>query len=81
MPDGVWYVGRPSHWGNPFDDADVYRRWLGDEGEIYWLYLSKERKWILDHIDELRGRDLACWCKPGYPYHADVLLELANKTK
>jgi hypothetical protein len=27
---------------------------------------------------ELRGRDLACWCKPGEPCHADVLLELAN---
>jgi hypothetical protein len=29
-------------------------------------------------IDELRGKDLACWCEPGEPCHADVLLELAN---
>lgn len=27
---------------------------------------------------ELRGKNLACWCKPGDPCHADVLLELAN---
>lgn len=27
---------------------------------------------------ELRGKDLACWCKPGAPCHADVLLEVAN---
>ncbi len=27
---------------------------------------------------ELRGRSLACWCKPGAPCHADVLLEVAN---
>ncbi|HZX85691.1 MAG TPA: DUF4326 domain-containing protein [Reyranella sp.] len=27
---------------------------------------------------ELRGKNLACWCKPGTPCHADVLLELAN---
>lgn len=27
----------------------------------------------------LRGRNLACWCKPGTPCHADVLLELANR--
>lgn len=27
---------------------------------------------------ELAGRDLACWCHPGDPCHADVLLELAN---
>jgi hypothetical protein len=28
---------------------------------------------------ELRGKNLACWCKPGEPCHADVLLELANR--
>ena len=27
---------------------------------------------------DLAGRDLACWCKPDQPCHADVLLELAN---
>lgn len=27
---------------------------------------------------ELRGRNLACWCRPGDPCHADALLELAN---
>ena len=26
----------------------------------------------------LRGRDLACWCAPGLPCHADVLLSAAN---
>lgn len=28
---------------------------------------------------ELRGKNLACWCKPGEPCHADVLLALANE--
>lgn len=28
---------------------------------------------------ELRGKDLACWCKEGQPCHADILLELANQ--
>lgn len=27
---------------------------------------------------QLAGRDLACWCPPDQPCHADVLLELAN---
>jgi hypothetical protein len=27
---------------------------------------------------ELAGRDLACWCAPGSPCHADVLLEIAG---
>ena len=31
------------------------------------------------HLEDLRGKDLACWCEPGSPCHADVLIELANK--
>lgn len=27
----------------------------------------------------IRGKDLMCWCKPGDPCHADVLLEMANQ--
>jgi hypothetical protein len=27
---------------------------------------------------ELAGKNLACWCRPDQPCHADVLLELAN---
>lgn len=30
-------------------------------------------------LENLRGKNLACWCKPGDPCHADVLLELANR--
>lgn len=33
---------------------------------------------MADDLHELRGKDLVCWCKPGEPCHADVLLELAN---
>lgn len=30
-------------------------------------------------IDELRGKNLACWCRVGLPCHGDVLLRMANK--
>lgn len=40
--------------------------------------LAARRDLILTRLPDLRGRDLACWCKPGCPCHADVLLELAN---
>ena len=30
-------------------------------------------------VDELRGKDLACWCPLDQPCHADVLIELAKK--
>lgn len=35
---------------------------------------------ILLHADlsELKGKDLACWCKEGEMCHADVLIKLAN---
>jgi len=32
-------------------------------------------------LDELRGKNLACWCAPGAPCHADVLLDLANRPR
>lgn len=32
-----------------------------------------------EQLPSLRGKNLACWCKPGSPCHADVLLELANQ--
>jgi|JI10StandDraft_1071094.scaffolds.fasta_scaffold157590_1 hypothetical protein len=35
----------------------------------------ERRAWIKA---DLRGKNLACWCKPGEPCHADVLLEIAN---
>ena len=30
-------------------------------------------------FEELRGKDLACWCPLDEPCHADVLLEWANR--
>lgn len=29
-------------------------------------------------IEELRGKDLCCWCPLDRPCHADILLEIAN---
>jgi len=34
---------------------------------------------VNDISTALRGHDLSCWCPPGQPCHADVLLELANQ--
>ena len=72
-PDAV-YVGRPTKWGNPFSVA----RWGRDQA------IAKYRAWLQDRIwagnrdpEELRGKDLVCWCKPA-PCHADILLEVAN---
>ena len=34
---------------------------------------------MMESIEELRGKNLSCWCKVGEPCHADFLLELANR--
>lgn len=34
---------------------------------------------IREAIDDLRGKNLACWCALDAPCHADVLLEIANR--
>jgi hypothetical protein len=41
-------------------------------------YRRHARGFDKNALAALRGKDLACWCPPGQPCHADVLLELAN---
>ncbi len=90
MPPGTVYVGRPSRWGNPFAIAEfgeekalgLFNAWIkGHAMEITprVLELIEGRERPL--LDDLRGKDLACWCSLDRPCHADVLLELANATK
>lgn len=77
-PNGlpIVYVGRPSKWGNP------YR--IGVDGnreqvlKKYREYLMANPGIVEDARNELRGKNLACWCKPGEDCHADILLEIAN---
>lgn len=48
---------------------------------FYRIWLSKHiGSYIYESaIKELRGKNLACWCKEGEPCHGDVLLEIANR--
>jgi hypothetical protein len=76
LPAGAVYVGRPTKWGNPFRPGPGLSR----ERMIakFRAYFRKRRD-LIAALGELRGHDLACWCAPGEPCHADVLLELANR--
>jgi hypothetical protein len=76
------YVGRQapglkrSRFANPFS-VDEHGR---DEAlRLYREHLGRHPELIAEARSELAGRDLACWCKPGEPCHADVLLELVNR--
>ncbi|MCZ2837169.1 DUF4326 domain-containing protein [Modestobacter sp. VKM Ac-2985] len=84
-PADAVVVARPSKWGNPYKVGGylVAGRACGpitpaqcvDAYRALFLFAA----WgdLLD-LGELVGRDLACWCPPDRPCHADVLLELAN---
>ena len=80
------YIGRPSKWGNPFshikDGKTLANYIVKDRNEAIESY----RKWIiegdgkhlLNDLHELRGKTIACWCKP-LSCHGDVLSELVSK--
>lgn len=91
MPEGAVYVGRPGPFGNPYHIAEDCQHisWFradllkeraasgGPTSGHRWA----EHFWRMARLlPTLRGKDLACWCKPGSACHADVLLELANAT-
>lgn len=65
--------------------VNEFRAWLTKEPSPNsehlgtWLALEPMRKEMLATLDELRGKDLACWCPLDQPCHADVLLEIANR--
>jgi hypothetical protein len=92
MPKGAVCVTRPGKWGNTFS--------VSEYGVKLSVFNHRQRMRNLAMVnphafDELRGKDLACWChlcekhrdgKPMgvecsdcAPCHADVLLEIANR--
>ena len=42
-------------------------------------HLIARRRRVLASLSQLRGMNLACWCSPARPCHADLLLKLANE--
>jgi hypothetical protein len=60
-------------------EGSPWRDHMTKEGcRMVWDAFALRRAEIFQRLPELRGKRLACWCKPGSPCHADVLLELAN---
>lgn len=78
-------VSRPSKWGNPYKVGSIDSRTGGQMDadtavERYLIWLFRQPHATDERIRaELAGKNLACWCRPGNPCHADVLLEIANR--
>jgi Domain of unknown function (DUF4326) len=79
-------TGELRSFGNPFvlgQDGDretvciKFKAWL-IAGKTFGCQraVPSKRKWILEHLEELRGKVIACWCKPNNDCHGDVYLEL-----
>ena len=89
-PANTICVTRPGPWGNPFKVAPGmppeqavagFRLELRYESLAIELGLpvrSQRMRWIAEHIGELKGKNLACFCPLGKPCHRDVLLQAAN---
>ena len=81
MPENTVKVDRSTRFGNPFratghsrqQVVDAFRQWI--EGAHVTEAWDMQRAAVRD----LRGKNLACWCRLSDPCHADVLLDLANR--
>lgn len=59
--------------------VETYRRALVEPTPHLRLFVRGVGYITTDMVrEELAGKDLACWCKPFDPCHADVLLAVAN---
>lgn len=89
MPPNTVKVDRTTKWGNPFvvgEPGGPFTKKVKDRRHAYLLYkslASDEKKLVAAAREELRGKNLACWCPKDDPYedccHAAVLLEIANR--
>jgi hypothetical protein len=78
------YIGRPSRFGNPFSHLPgTLAQWKVDTREeaieCFKNYLMNTPMLLKAVKEELRDKILGCWCRPEFPCHGDVLLEISNK--
>lgn len=92
MPPNTIKVDRTTKWGNPFVVGkhgtrdicvDLFAKMMagyicisqGPDIDVQRNY----RKMVTTDRDELRGKNLACWCPPTAACHADILLKIKHK--
>jgi hypothetical protein len=85
---GVWGTAQEcieayERWIDPTINAELtaFRNSLYDDPKFdhsFSPYWGVCQVWA-GYLNELRGHDLACWCREGEPCHGDVLLRMANQ--
>lgn len=93
MPPNTIKVDRTSKWGNPFivgvhgtraECVRLFELLLGGVLCVSCGNVDAQRAYIdmakCDH-EELRGKNLACWCPQNAPCHATVLLAMVEEQR
>lgn len=72
MPENTVSITRPGPWGNYSGPSKAdFDQWIATMS-------NADKAFFMDRVQELRGKNLACWCALNKPCHGDTLLELAN---
>lgn len=79
LPPNTVCVTRGTKWGNPYrigidgNANECVIKYVNLLEQNVWSYPSKRLA-----IKELKGKNLACFCKENDSCHADILLKIAN---
>lgn len=86
-PDNTVVVTRPGRFGNPFrlgvhtiimDHGHERFATRAECVEAFRADALARPEFVKQIRDELRGKNIACWCELSQSCHGDVLLEIAN---
>lgn len=78
IPPNTVKVDRTTRWGNPFR-LDLANGIDASTSVLLYKAANSHPSSIARIKTELRGKNLACWCKIGAACHADWLLKIANE--
>lgn len=82
LPPNTRCVTRPGPFGNtvavPAPPGDFAAHAVAVAAYRCWLLAPEQAEYRERVRRELRGYNLACYCRPDLPCHADVLLAVAN---
>lgn len=76
------YIGRPGKYGNPYSHIpSAYATEVGSREEAIQKFRAHAARLLErdpDFFEPLRGKVLACWCKPA-ACHGDVIVEILER--
>lgn len=75
------YIGRPTKWGNPYIiGRDGTREEVIEKYRQYFDSQIRTNKTFREELKTLKGKTLACFCKPE-KCHGDIIVEWLEGAK